>query len=200
MLTPIPHIDKKGIRVLGISESFIKNKSKKSILTGVIMRADLVIDGFSFARTTVGGMDATECVLEIYQKLGREDINLVFLNGCVISWFNIIDLKRVYRDIARPIICITYEKSEGLEEYLTEYFGPKAAENRIAKYKENGEREEFKLHTGKIIFVRYLGLDRKDAIQALNKFTLDGSIPEPLRVARLLARTLVHQMSETILK
>ena len=200
MLTPIPHVDKKGIRVLGISESFIKNKSKKSILTGLIMRADLVIDGFSFAKTTVGGMDATECVLEIYHKLGREDINLVFLNGCVISWFNIIDLKRVYRDIARPIICITYEKSEGLEKYLTAYFGPKEAEDRIAKYKENGEREEFKLHTGKLIFVRYLGLDRKDAIQALNKFTLDGSIPEPLRVARLLARTLVHQMSETILK
>lgn len=199
MLPPIPHVDKKGIRVLGISESFIKNKSKKSILTGLIMRADLVIDGFSFSKTTVGGMDATESVLEIYQKLGREDINLVFLNGCVISWFNIIDLKRVYRDIARPIICITYEKSEGLEKYLTEYFGPKA-EDRIAKYKENGEREEFKLHTGKRIFGRYLGLDREDAIQALNKFTLNGSIPEPLRVARLLARTLVHQMPETILK
>ena len=56
------------------------------------------------------------------------------------------------------------------------------------------------LHTGKRIFVRYLGLDREDAIQALNKFTLDGSIPEPLRVARLLARTLVNQMSETTSK
>jgi endonuclease V-like protein UPF0215 family len=171
LLTPIPHVDKKGIRVLGISESFIKNKSKKSILAGLIMRADLIIDGFSFSSATVGGMDATECVLEIYQKLGREDINIVFLNGCVISWFNIIDLKRVYRDITRPVICVTY-----------------------AKYKENGEREEFKLHTGKIIFARYLGLNREDAEQALNKFTLNGSIPEPLRVARILARTLVHQM------
>jgi endonuclease V-like protein UPF0215 family len=189
----MPHVDKKGIRVLGISESFIKNKSKKSILAGLIMRADLVIDGFSFSKATVGGMDATECVLEIYQKLGREDINLVFLNGCVISWFNIIDLKRVYRDIARPLICITYEKSEGLEKYFTEYFG-NDAEDRIAKYKENGEREEFKLHTGKIIFARYLGLKREDVIQVINKFTLHGSIPEPLRVARLLARTLVHQM------
>ncbi len=189
----MPHVDKKGIRVLGISESFIKNKSKTSILAGLIMRADLVIDGFSFSKATVGGMDATECVLEIYQKLGREDINLVFLNGCVISWFNIIDLKRFYRDIARPVICITYEKSEGLEKYFVEYFGNEA-EDRIAKYKENGEREEFKLHTGKIIFARYLGLNREDVIQVINKFTLHGSIPEPLRVARLLARTLVHQM------
>ncbi|WP_455280001.1 endonuclease dU [[Eubacterium] cellulosolvens] len=193
MRTNMPHVDKKGIRVLGISESFIKNKSKTSILAGLIMRADLVIDGFSFSKATVGGMDATECVLEIYQKLGREDINLVFLNGCVISWFNIIDLKRFYRDIARPVICITYEKSEGLEKYFVEYFGNEA-EDRIAKYKENGEREEFKLHTGKIIFARYLGLNREDVIQVINKFTLHGSIPEPLRVARLLARTLVHQM------
>jgi endonuclease V-like protein UPF0215 family len=199
ILTPVPHVGKKGVRVLGISESFIKDKSKKSILTGLIMRADFVIDGFSFSKTTVGGMDATDSILEIYQKLGREDINLVFLNGCVISWFNIIELKRVYRDIARPIVCITYEKSEGLEKYLTEYFGSEA-EDRITKYKENGEREEFKLHTGKKIFVRYLGLNRDDAIQVLNKFTLHGSIPEPLRVARLLARTLVHQMPETTFK
>jgi endonuclease V-like protein UPF0215 family len=96
-------------------------------------------------------------------------------------------------------VCITYEKSEGLEKYLTEYFGSEA-EDRITKYKENGEREEFKLHTGKKIFVRYLGLNRDDAIQVLNKFTLHGSIPEPLRVARLLARTLVHQMPETTFK
>ncbi len=198
MNTPRIHVDKRGVRVLGISESFIKSKSKKSILAGVVMRADLILDGFSFSRTTVGGMDATDCVIELYQTLHREDINFIFLNGCIISWFNIINLGRVHKDTGLPVICTTYEESEGLEKYFLEYFGTRA-EERITQYKENGEREELRLHTGKTVFARYLGLDRKEAVRILDRFTLQGAIPDPLRVARLLARTLVQQMPETIL-
>jgi len=192
------HIDKRGIRALGISESFIKSKSKRSVLAGVVMRADLIVDGFSFALTTVGGVDATTSVIELYQKLARKDINLILLNGCVISWFNIISLGRVHKDTGLPLICITYEESEGLERYLLEYFRNEA-EEKIKRYRENGEREELKLHTGKTIFARYLGIDREEALRILNKFTLQGAVPDPLRIARLLARTIVQQMPETIL-
>jgi len=196
--TPRIHVDKRGIRVLGISESFIKSKSKKSFLAGVVMRADLIVDGFSFTRTTVGGRDATECVLELYRGLDRDDINFIFINGCVISWFNIISLGKVYMDTSLPVVCVTYEESDGLEKYLTEYFGSEA-EERIAKYKENGSRDKLKLHTGKIVLTRYLGIDRNSTVRILNKFTLQGAVPEPLRIARLLARTMVQQMPETTL-
>jgi endonuclease V-like protein UPF0215 family len=198
LVTPRTHVDKKGIRVLGISESFIKSRSKKSVLAGVVMRSDLVIDGFSFSTTTVGGLDATSAVLELYRRLRRKDVNFIFLNGCVISWFNIISLRRVHAETDLPIVCITYEESEGLEKYLTEYFGTRAQE-RIDRHRENGEREELELHTGKKIFARYLGLERKEALRILNKFTMQGAIPDPLRVARLLARTVIQQMPETIL-
>lgn len=198
MVTPRLHIDKKGVRVLGVSESFIKGKGRKSVLAGVVMRSDLVIDGFSFSTTTVGGLDATDAVLELYWKLERGDINFIFLNGCVISWFNIISLKKVHAETSLPLVCITYEESEGLEKYLTEYFGTQAQE-RIDRYRENGEREELELHTGKRVFARYFGLEKKEALRILNKFTLQGAIPDPLRIARLLARAIVQQMPETIL-
>jgi len=198
VVTPRLHIDKKGVRVLGVSESFIKGKGRKSVLAGVVMRSDLVIDGFSFSTTTVGGLDATDAVLELYWKLERGDINFIFLNGCVISWFNIISLKKVHAETSLPLVCITYEESEGLEKYLTEYFGTQAQE-RIDRYRENGEREELELHTGKRVFARYFGLEKKEALRILNKFTLQGAIPDPLRIARLLARAIVQQMPETIL-
>ena len=56
------HIAKKGLRILGIAESF--SSGKNSILAGVVMRKDLRIDGFSFTTTTVGGMDATDSVID----------------------------------------------------------------------------------------------------------------------------------------
>ncbi|MEM2106414.1 MAG: DUF99 family protein [Candidatus Bathyarchaeia archaeon] len=182
--------------MLGVSESFIKGR-RRSVLVGVVMRGDLVVDGFSISRATVGGMDATESVIEMHLKLGREDINLIMLNGCVISWFNVISLGEVHSRTGLPLICLTYEESEGLEKYFREYFGDES-EERIVKYRMNGEREALRLHTGKTVYARYLGLDMEETLRILNRFTVQGAVPEPLRVARLLARSIVKHMPETI--
>lgn len=187
-------IYKKAIRCLGIAESFIRKIGEKSILAGVVMRSDLIIDGFSFAKITVGGMDATQGVLKLFKRLKRKDINVLMINGCVISWYNVIDLPYVYETLKVPLICITYEESEGLEPYFRRYF--KDAEKRIKIYKKNGERERIKLKTGYEVFVRYFGLNKREVSLILNKFTLNGSIPEPLRVAKLLARSILHNLKD----
>jgi len=183
-------INKRGIRSLGISESFIKNIGGKSILAGVVVRADRIIDGFGLSLTTIGGMDATENIISLYKALKRRDINVIFLNGCVISWFNIIDLKEVYKKLDVPLICITYEESEGLKKYLKEYF-KKDWEDRYKIYLKNGNREKIILNTRKTIFVRNLGMELPQAERLLNKFTIQGAIPEPLRISRLLARSIL---------
>ena len=67
------HIAKKGLRILGIAESF--SSGKNSILAGVVMRKDLRIDGFSFTTTTVGGMDATDSVIALYQEFYEREIS-----------------------------------------------------------------------------------------------------------------------------
>ena len=185
---------KKAIRCLGIAESFVKGVSKKSVLAGVVMRTDLVIDGFSFARITVGGMDATKGVIEVYEKLKRKDINLMMLNGCIISWYNVIDLPYVYEKLKVPLICVTYEESKGIEEFFRKYF--EDAEERIRIYRKNGERIPIKLKTGHKVYVRFFGLTLKEVKVILNRFTRVGSIPEPLRVAKLLARSVLYSFSE----
>ncbi|MEX2704381.1 MAG: DUF99 family protein [Candidatus Freyrarchaeum guaymaensis] len=189
---------KAGVRVLGIAESFVKGVSRKSVLAGVVMRGDLQIDGFSFSTVTVGGMDATEGVVRVYKNLGRSDIRFVFLNGCVISWFNIVDLDRVYGELGTPLVCVTYEESKGLEKYLREYFDD--WQRRLELYNNLGAREPIRLHTGYEIYVRYLGLSREEAVRVLNKFTLQGSIPEPLKTARLLSRAIIRSGIVTLEK
>ncbi|MEM3586589.1 MAG: DUF99 family protein [Candidatus Jordarchaeaceae archaeon] len=179
-----------GIRVLGIAESFVKGKSKRSVLSGVVMRGDLQIDGFAFATITVGGMDATDGVIKIYRNLSRNDINYLFLNGCVISWFNIVDLEQVYNKLSVPLICVTYEESEGLEKYLKEYFND--WEERLKTYNRLGVRERTKLKTGHEIYIRYIGIDRAEAVRVINKFTFQGSVPEPLKTARLASRAIIR--------
>ncbi len=188
------HVHKKAVRALGISESFVKGESKKSVLAGVVMRTDKAVDGFAFSTITVGGMDATEKIIEMYRTLGREDINLLMLNGCVISWYNVVDLHKVAEETGLPLLCVTYEESEGLEKYFEELF-PQDWERRVEIYHKNKERTLLKLDTGYTVYVRFINMSLEEAKGIINKFTSHGAVPEPLRVARLLARSVFRTLT-----
>ncbi len=180
------HIEKKAIRALGVAESF-KKSEKQSVLAGAVMRGDLVIDGVGYAMATVKGDDATDAVLKLHAGLHRDDINMVMLGGLIISMYNIIDIEKLYEKLKIPIIGVTFEESEGLDEHIKRVF-PDSWQSKMEAYHRLGSREEIKLKTGYRVFVRAAGLETKDAKNAINKFLLQGSVPEPIRVARLLAR------------
>jgi hypothetical protein len=183
------HLNKPALRVLGIAESFVRS-DPFSILAGVVMRADLRVDGLAYARATVGGDDATDAVLDLYRQLDRTDVNALLLSGLAVSWFNIIDLREVWDRIQKPVICLTYEESPGLEDYIREYFPP--PEEKLHRYAASGERTSVLLKTGFEVYVRALGATTEETRILLNKFTRDGRVPEPVRFARLAARACLH--------
>ena len=180
-------VHKKGIRAFGIAESFVNGENVSSVLAGVVLRADMILDGFAFNKAMVGGMDATQKIVEMYTSLERDDVNVLLLNGCVISWYNVVDLNFVSRAVGLPLVCVTYEDSGGLEKFFKENF-PEDWKPRVEIYHSNGPRKLLKLHTGSSVYVRSIGLSEEETIMLLNKFTLNGSVPEPLRIAQLLAR------------
>ncbi len=178
---------KPGIRVLGVAESFRKN-SEKAALAGVVMRADLQIDGFALGEVTVGGMDATDAVIELFESLGRRDINAIMLNGCIISMFNIVELEEVHLATSLPVVCVSYEDSPGIERFLRER---EQAERRLSAYRRLGSRVSVELGTGYRVFVRFAGAELEEVKRLLDRFTLQGAVPEPLKTARLLARAVL---------
>ena len=88
------HLEKSGIRGLAIAESFSQN-SKKSVLSGIVMSTDLVIDGFVMGHSTVGGDDATDVIVSMYEELGRSDVSFLLISGIIISSYNMINVKRI---------------------------------------------------------------------------------------------------------
>ncbi len=154
------------------------------------MRTDLIIDGFTFTRVKVGGMDSTERIIEMYLNLKRNDINILLLNGCVISWYNVIDLNRLSEETDLPVLCVTYKESEGLEKHFKNIF-PDDYKERVEVYRRNGPRTAIKIRTGHRVYVRFLKMKKGEARGILNRFTINGAVPEPLRVARLLARSIM---------
>lgn len=197
------HVHKKGIRVLGVAESFLKEKSTKAVLAGVVMRGDFQIDGFCMTGITVKGLDGTSGVIRLFRDLDRTDINVIMLNGCIISLFNLVDLERVFEKTSIPVVCVTYEESGGLEKYFEEF---ENSSERLEIYKRLGPRVPIKLHTGHEVFVRFVGIgkenkeneeDKEREVRALlDKFTIQGAVPEPLKVARLFARTVMRMAED----
>jgi hypothetical protein len=185
------HVNKKGIRVLGIAESFRRDQ-EKSVLAGIVMRSDFFIDGIGFTHITVGGMDATEGVLRIFESLQRDDINVMMLNGCVISWFNIVDIKEVYNRLRIPLICVTYEESEGLEEHIARHFEAHERDSRIEAYRRLGDRVPVELQDRFEVLIRFWGIEKAEAGALLKKFNVQGKVPEPLRVAKIAARAVLR--------
>ncbi|MBP2132806.1 endonuclease V-like protein UPF0215 family [Methanomicrobium sp. W14] len=176
---------KSGIRVLGIAESFVRG-AKKSVFAGVVMRKDLITDGVSLSTATIGGYDATQAVTKIYRTLKRKDIHCIFLSGCIVSWFNVINIEEVRKATDIPVICVTYEDSEGIEDKIKHYFPED--DRRIQEYKRVGGRFSARLKTGYDVFLRTSGISVEEAEWLCNEFVKDGRVPEPLKVARLTAR------------
>jgi len=185
------HLEKKGLRGLAIAESFRQN-STKSILSGVVMRRDFVIDGFVFGRTTLDGDDATDVILHMYEDLKRPDINYLLISGLIISLYNIIDIKKIHESLQIPIIGITYHDSKGIEDSIKHHF-PNSYKSKIKNYQKLGIRKKFTLHTSSDVFVRKEGCTLHEVKYLLNKLTLQGSLPEPVRVAQLLAKSLLQK-------
>ena len=183
------HLEKQGLHGLAISESFSQD-SKKSVLTGIVMSTDLVIDGFILGHSTIGGDDATDSILSMYEKLDRPDVSFVLISGIVISLYNIVNVKRISEKIGLPVIGVTYKDSDGIEEAIKHHF-PESYESKLAEYSGLGSREKITLHTSHDLYIRNEGCTVAEATQLLNRLTLHGSFPEPLRIAQMLANTLL---------
>ncbi len=180
------HLNKPGIRALGVAESF-RQGQKWSMLAGVVMRSDLVVDGLAIGKTSVGGDDATAAIASLFRRFKRNDINLLMVSGAILSLYNIIDVDELSRKTKLPVICLTFKETSGIEGSIKRHF-PERAAQKLEAYRRLGKRTRFTLVSGHRVFARSSGLEKDEAKAILDRFTKQGSLPEPIRVARLLAR------------
>jgi len=177
---------KSGVRAVGVAESYARD-AEESTIAGVVCRADRTVDGCAFATCTVGGSDVTDAVATLYDRLDREDVRYVIVAGVALSWYNMLDLEALAARIDRPVIAVTFEESRGLEDALRDAFDGEALERRLDRYRSLPERHATTVD-GHDLYVRAAGIDVAEGERVLEHFTAEGGRPEPLRVARFLAR------------
>ncbi|MCL4339776.1 MAG: DUF99 family protein [Thaumarchaeota archaeon] len=183
-------IPKGGRRVLAIAESFHPESDRPSVIAGLVMRLDLIIDGLTMGTILKGGNDATAEILKLYKSLKRNDINFLLINGSILSLYNMVDLDLLYSQSGIPIICTNSSGEHDLESNIRRRFPKDLA--KLQAYRKLGRSQSVLLKTGKTIFVRQRGMTEDDARVILNRLTLQGNVPEPIRIARMIARALLE--------
>lgn len=178
---------KAGTRALGIAESFT---DEDSTLAGVLMTASGRVEDFVFGTCTVGGTDVTEEMVDMIDRLGREDARVILIAGVALAWYNILDVEQLAERVDPPIIVVTFEESEGLEEAINEAFTGKERDDRLTRYQALPPREEHHVN-GQTLYVRSIDVSRDRVDEILQAYMGDASSrPEPLRVANLAARAV----------
>jgi endonuclease V-like protein UPF0215 family len=182
---------KSGVRALGVAESYrgrpTDESDHHSTLAGAVVRASRVADGFAYETCTVGGLDATDAIIDLFSTLDREDVRYVFVAGIALAWYNVVDLNRIHEATDCPVISVTFEASPGLIEALEAEFDGEALEKRKAVFERQPTRERLEVND-QTVFVRSVGMDAGEAKDAVRAFMPEGGRPEPLRIARLAAR------------
>lgn len=176
---------KAGARVLGIAESYT---GEESTLAGVLMTGDGRVDDFCFGSCTVGGLDITESIRDLIVRLDREDTRVILVAGVALAWYNIVELDELSKAVVPPVISVSFEASEGLEDAIEKAFAGEQRDVRLDRYRALPPREEIQV-AGRTLFVRSPDVSTQRATEIVRTFMHEGTDrPEPLRVANLAAR------------
>ena len=188
---------KPGVRALGVAESYGAGLSDSSpatsTLAGVVARAEGTVDGFVFGDCTVGGLDSTDAIIELVDRLDRPDVQYLFVAGVALAWYNFVDPERLHEATGLPVLAITFEDSDGLEPALSEAFDGGALQKRLDRYRSLPPRTAYDPggdshgpSADQPVYVRSVGA--ADPGRVLSHFTRSGRRPEPVRIARQAAR------------
>lgn len=178
---------KKEIRVLGIDDGKFKPHTKGEVLVvGVVFRGGSSIDGILHTKIAIDGLDATEKIAQMIKDTPhRHQLRLVMINGVTFAGFNLVDIQKLHSASGLPVIALTQDKPDLAAIHVALKHLPDS-EVRWQIIQNAGVLYEV-TNKGAKIYIGLAGIGLVDALTVLDLTSTRGSLPEPLRVAHLIA-------------
>ena len=182
---------KKEIRVIGIDDSpFNKFRDKKILVVGVVMRGGSWVDGVLSTKVSVDGSDSTKKIIEMVNKCKfKPQLQCVFLDGIAVAGFNIVDVKELSKKTKLPVVIVIRRKPdiENIKKTLIKI----NKQNKIKLIEKAGNVVQVD-----DIFVQLTGIELEQARKILKIVCTRSLIPEPIRLAHLIAQGVIFGESK----
>ncbi len=177
---------KPHVRVLGIDDSPFSFSDSKVTVIGVVMRVPNYVEGVMHSRLTIDGEDGNDVLTRmINSSRYKEQLRLVMLDGIAMGGFNVIDIKALNQATGLPIASVTRDPPDlakieaALKRHFTDW------ERRLRTITQS---PLFQVQTAhKPLHVAAAGIEEKDIADVISSSIVRGALPEPIRIAHLIA-------------
>ena len=183
---------KPEIRVLGVDDGVFIPHSKGLVdVVGIVFRGGYWLDGVMRTEIEVDGLDATEKIASmIIESPHYKQLRIIMLSGITFAGFNVVDIKELYSKTSLPVIALTRDLPK-MEEIRQALENLPEKERRWKAILNAGEIFEVQTREGEEpIYMQIAGIEREDAEKIVKITSTRSNIPEPLRVAHIIASGL----------
>lgn len=177
---------KRNVRVLGVDDAPFRFGDERTMVVGVVVRLPTYVEGVLRTDVTVDGWDATDAVIGMVERSRfRAQIKAILLDAGCLGGFNVVDIPRLHSTLDIPIISVSRERPDP-EAILT------ALRSHFQDWKER-----YALLSGEMVptstlehrlYIRTSGISTEDAERLISMGLVRGGIPEPIRLAHIIAR------------
>jgi len=187
---------KPEIRVLGIDDGkFIPHTQGSVLIVGVVFRGGYSFEGIMHAKIAIDGLDVTEKLASmINSSPHRRQLRVVMLNGITFAGFNVVNLRKLNLEIGLPVIALTHDRPD-LAAICSALKNLPKSEDRWRLVVEAGEIYEVANH-GTKVYVELAGISLNDAQKIIKLTSTRSCLPEPLRVAHIIASGISPDFEE----
>jgi hypothetical protein len=171
--------------IVGVEDgSFQKGITRRALLVAVLFRG-LEIEDVKFTKITVDGLDATEKLSELLREW---EFVAVLLAGVSFAGFNVINPTAIHEKFEKPVIIVTRTKpdNKAVHRALQRHF--KDWKIRWGVFEKLGSLHKVVvLAEEPPIYVETIGAGIKWTCNLIQALSVCCRVPEPIRVARLIA-------------
>jgi hypothetical protein len=184
---------KRELRVIGIDDApFDKFDplQKFVLVVGTVFRGGSFMDGMLSVHVEKDGEDATLKIIEmINDSRFKPQIQAIFLNGIAVAGFNVINPVVVNKETGIPVIVIIRDYPDYKKIFSAlEKLGMQKKIGIIAKLPKPTKISD--------VYVQSIGISKENTEKLLKICCTHSNIPEPLRVAHLVASGIVEGQSK----
>ena len=184
---------KKEIRIVGFDDGAFTPRSDALVpVIGTIFRGGLYLDGLLRTDVKVDGNEATEKLVKLINSTRhKKQLKVLMLDGITLAGFNIVDIKELNERTGIPVIVIN-RKLPDLEKVRRALKRFDDFEERWKAVENAGEIKECYVKKGKKIYFQAKGMNEETAREVIKISTTRSFIPEPLRIAHIIATGIVR--------
>jgi endonuclease V-like protein UPF0215 family len=178
---------KSQIRILAIDDSPLIYE--KVTIIGAFFRGGEQLDGILRNEIKRDGMDSTDVFIQMINgSKYHTQIRVILLDGVTYAGFNPVDITNLFKETGVPVINFM-RSSPDLEKIRQALTNLPEAEKRWEIIQRAGKI--YKIKQDNPVFIQFCGLDKESAVKIITMTSIHSNIPEPLRVAHLIATGVV---------